>query len=132
MRLLSLQSLPIDQNPKVYARYGQTKVYAHHGQRNEHIQQNNLQNSHRRHGEEVPCNENWSAPERPHQGNSDEKNFDQDQKLSRRNIRWTCRRLEEVSIAINFSVMTLGAVSCEGDVMLPYFFEAGLKVNKVD
>ena len=64
---------------------------------------------------------------------SDEKNFTQDQKVNRKNNRWLCRDISEVPVVMHTkfpqTVMVLGVVSSEGDVMPPYFFLKGLKVN---
>ena len=64
---------------------------------------------------------------------SDEKNFCQDQKVNVRNDRWLCSDPEEVPIVMSTkfpaTVMVLGVISNEGDVMPPFFFEAGLRVN---
>ena len=64
---------------------------------------------------------------------SDEKNFTQDQKVNRKNNRWLCRDISEVPVVMHTkfpqTVMVLGVVSSEGDVMPPYFFPKGLKVN---
>jgi hypothetical protein len=64
---------------------------------------------------------------------SDEKNFSQDQKVNRKNNRWLCADISEVPIvmATKFpaTVMVLGVVSNEGDVMPPHFFQKGLKIN---
>jgi len=64
---------------------------------------------------------------------SDEKNFNQDQKVNSRNNRWLCEDPSEVPIVMKTkfpaTVMTMGVISNEGDVMPPHFFEAGLKVN---
>ena len=64
---------------------------------------------------------------------SDEKNFTQDQKVNRKNNRWLCSNPKEVPIvmATKFpaTVMVLGVVSNEGDVMPPHFFPKGLKIN---
>jgi hypothetical protein len=64
---------------------------------------------------------------------SDEKNFSQDQKVNRKNNRWLCADITEVPIvmATKFpaTVMVLGVVSNEGDVMPPHFFAKGLKIN---
>ena len=64
---------------------------------------------------------------------SDEKNFSQDQKVNRNNNRWLCSDPSDVPIimATKFpaTVMVLGVVSNKGDVMPPYVFEAGLRVN---
>lgn len=64
---------------------------------------------------------------------SDEKNFVQDQKVNRRNDRWLCKGPDEVSTVMHTkfpaSVMVLGVVSSEGDVMPPHFFSQGLRVN---
>ncbi len=64
---------------------------------------------------------------------SDEKNFQQDQAHNKRNDRWIATERAEVpGIArtkFPAQVMVLGVISNEGDVMPPYFFEQGLKVN---
>lgn len=64
---------------------------------------------------------------------SDEKNFVQDQKVNRRNDRWLCQTAGEVPTVMHTkfpaSVMVLGVVSSEGDVMPPFFFRQGLRVN---
>ncbi len=64
---------------------------------------------------------------------SDEKNFSQDQKVNRRNNRWLCADPSQVPIVMSTkfpsTVMVLGVVSNEGDVMPPHFFEKGLKIN---
>ena len=64
---------------------------------------------------------------------SDEKNFTQDQKVNKKNNRWLCSDPKEVPIvmATKFpaTVMVLGVVSNEGDVMPPHFFPKGLKIN---
>lgn len=64
---------------------------------------------------------------------SDEKNFDQDQKVNRRNDRWLCSNPTEVPTVMHTkfpsSVMVLGVVSNEGHVMPPHFFPQGLRVN---
>jgi hypothetical protein len=64
---------------------------------------------------------------------SDEKNFSQDQKVNRKNNRWLCADISEVPIimATKFpaTVMVLGVVSNQGDVMPPHFFQKGLKIN---
>lgn len=64
---------------------------------------------------------------------SDEKTFHQDQKVNSRNDRWLCKEISEVPIVMHTkfpaTVMVLGVVSNEGDVMPPHFFEKGLKVN---
>lgn len=64
---------------------------------------------------------------------SDEKNFDQDQKVNRRNDRWMCKDPSEVPRIMQnkfpASVMVLGVVSSEGHVMPPHFFPQGLRVN---
>ena len=57
---------------------------------------------------------------------SDENNFVQDQKVNRKNDRWLCKGPDEVpkGMHIKFpaSVIVLGVVSSEGDVMPPHFF----------
>lgn len=64
---------------------------------------------------------------------SDEKNFQQDQKVNRRNNRWLCESVTNVPIVMKTkftaTVMVLGVVSNEGDIMDPYFFSQGLKIN---
>jgi hypothetical protein len=64
---------------------------------------------------------------------SDEKNFSQDQKVNKKNNRWLCANISEVPVvmATKFpaTVMVLGVVSNEGDVMLPDIFAKGLKIN---
>ena len=64
---------------------------------------------------------------------SDEKNFNQDQKVNPKNNRWLCDDPRDVPIIMKTkfpaTVMTMGVVSNKGDVMPPYFFEAGLKIN---
>ncbi|QQP52144.1 Transposable element tcb2 transposase [Caligus rogercresseyi] len=64
---------------------------------------------------------------------SDEKNFNQDQKVNKKNNRWLCSDPSEVPIvmATKFpaTVMVLGVISNKGDVMPPHVFEAGLRVN---
>lgn len=64
---------------------------------------------------------------------SDEKNFDQDQKVNRRNDRWLCKYPDDVPRVMHTkfpaTVMVLGVISSEGDVMPPHFFENGLRVN---
>lgn len=64
---------------------------------------------------------------------SDEKHFDQDQKVNSRNDRWICKSIEEVPVVMKTkfpaSVMVLGVISSEGDVMAPHFFEKGLRLN---
>lgn len=64
---------------------------------------------------------------------SDEKNFDQDQKINRRNDRWLCSEPTEVPRVMHTkfpaTVMVLGVVSNEGHVMPPHFFSQGLRVN---
>ena len=64
---------------------------------------------------------------------SDEKNFDQDQKVNRRNDRWLCADPSEVPRVMHTkfpaTVMVLGVVSNEGHVMPPHFFTQGMKIN---
>ena len=66
---------------------------------------------------------------------SDEKNFDQDQKINRRNDRWLCSNPTEVPRVMHTkfpaTVMVLGVVSNEGHIMPPHFFQQGLRVNAV-
>ena len=58
---------------------------------------------------------------------SDEKHFDQDQKVNSRNDHWICESIEEMPVVMKTkfptSVMVLGVISSEGDVMPPHFFE---------
>ena len=64
---------------------------------------------------------------------SDEKNFDLDQKVNRRNDRWLCSDPKEVPTAMHTkfpsTVMVLDVISNEGHVMPPHFFLQGLRVN---
>ena len=64
---------------------------------------------------------------------SDEKNFTQDQKVNRKNNRWICEDRNDVPIVMSTkfpaTVMVLGVISNEGDVMPPFFFPKGLKIN---
>ncbi|UYV68049.1 hypothetical protein LAZ67_5002908 [Cordylochernes scorpioides] len=64
---------------------------------------------------------------------SDEKNFDVDQKVNPRNDRWICKDPSEKPVVMHTkfpaSVMVLGVISSEGDVMPPHFFEKGLRMN---
>ena len=60
---------------------------------------------------------------------SDEKMFTTDWKPNRRNDRYICASIADVPVAMKSkhpdSVMVLGAVSSEGHVMPPHFFEPG-------
>ncbi len=64
---------------------------------------------------------------------SDEKNFSQDQKEKRKNNRWLCTDISKVPVvmATKFPaiVMVSGVVSNKGDMMPPYIFAKGLKIN---
>ncbi|UYV63624.1 hypothetical protein LAZ67_2005052 [Cordylochernes scorpioides] len=64
---------------------------------------------------------------------SDEKNFDLDQKVNPRNDRWICKDPSEIPVVMHTkfpaSVMVLGVISSEGDVMPLHFFEKGLRMN---
>jgi transposase len=64
---------------------------------------------------------------------SDEKVFVQDQVVNRRNSRWLCFDKKEVPVVMSSkfpgTLMVLGVVSNEGDVMPPHFFSKGQKVN---
>jgi hypothetical protein len=64
---------------------------------------------------------------------SEENNFSQDQKVNKKNNRWLCADISKVPIvmATKFAatVMVLGMVSNEGDVMPPHIFAKGLKIN---
>lgn len=76
----------------------------------------------------------WCARRKDESGDfSDEKNFNQDQKVNSKNNRWLCDDPTEVPIVMQTkfpaTVMTLAVVSNKGDVMPPHFFEAGLKIN---
>ncbi|QQP39799.1 Transposable element tcb1 transposase, partial [Caligus rogercresseyi] len=59
----------------------------------------------------------------------------QDKNSNRQNDRWICQIVDEVPVVKHTkfpsSVMVLGVISSEGDVMPlpPHFFEKGLKVN---
>ena len=63
---------------------------------------------------------------------SEEKNFDQDQKVNPRNDRWLCVDPTEVPTVMctkfPATVMVFG-VSSEGHIMPPHFFPQGLRVN---
>ncbi|QQP37208.1 Transposable element tcb2 transposase [Caligus rogercresseyi] len=56
---------------------------------------------------------------------SDEKNFNQDQKVNKKNNRWLCSDPSEVPIVM----ATKFPATVMGDVMPPHVFEAGLRVN---
>jgi hypothetical protein len=64
---------------------------------------------------------------------SDEKKFTKDQEINRRMNRWLCSDPSEVPIIMSTkfpaTVMVLGVVSNEGDVMPTHFFPKGLKIN---
>lgn len=64
---------------------------------------------------------------------SDEKNFCQDQLVNRQNDRWIAANAHEVKRVMKTkfpaTVMVLGVVSSEGDVMPPHIIEEGLRVN---
>jgi hypothetical protein len=64
---------------------------------------------------------------------SDKKNISSDQKVNRKNNRWLCTNISEVPIvmATKFrgTVMVLGEVNNEGDVMPPHISHKGLKIN---
>ena len=64
---------------------------------------------------------------------SDEKNFNQDQKINRQSDRWLCANPSDVPYVMHtkFSatVVVLGVVSNEGHVMPPHFFPQKLRVN---
>ena len=59
----------------------------------------------------------------------DKKNFDQHQKVNRRNERWLCIESSELSRVMHTNVsatgMILWIVGNEGHVMSPYFFTQG-------
>ena len=67
---------------------------------------------------------------------SDEKNFDQDQKVYRRSDRWLWKDPDDVPSVMHTkfpaTVMVLRVVSSEEDVMLPHFFQKGLRVNTAE
>ena len=56
---------------------------------------------------------------------SEEKNFQQDQKVNWKNNRWLCANADEVPIVIKTkypaTIMVLGVVSNEGYIMTPHF-----------
>ncbi|UYV65445.1 KDM2A [Cordylochernes scorpioides] len=56
-----------------------------------------------------------------------------DQKVNPRNDRWICKDPSEIPVVMHTkfpaSVMVLGVISSEGDVMPPHFFEKGLRMN---
>lgn len=64
---------------------------------------------------------------------SDEKNFQQDQIVNRKNNRWLCENAHEVPILMKTkfpaTVMVLSVISNEGDIMSPHFFQQGLRVT---
>ena len=64
---------------------------------------------------------------------SDEKNFCQDQKINSQNNRWLSVSPKDVPRVIQMKFpgtsMVFGAVSSEGDVMLPYFSPEACKLN---
>ncbi|QQP53619.1 Uncharacterized protein FKW44_006153 [Caligus rogercresseyi] len=64
---------------------------------------------------------------------SDEKNFTQDQKHNSQNNRWCVKNPHEVPIVgqtkFPAAVMVFGIISSNGDVMPPYFFPKGLRLN---
>ena len=63
----------------------------------------------------------------------DEKNFDEAQKINRSNDRWLCSDLSEVPKAMctkfPSSIMVLGVVSNERNVMSSYFIPLGFRIN---
>ncbi len=65
---------------------------------------------------------------------SDEKIFTVDITINRRNKRWICKEASEVPMVFRSkkpaSVMVLGVISTNGDVMPPHFFKPGQMVNK--
>jgi hypothetical protein len=67
---------------------------------------------------------------------SDEKNFNQDQKVNKRNNRWLYSDPTEVPIVMSTkfpaTVMVLWVVSNERDVMPPHIFPKGLRVNTAE
>lgn len=64
---------------------------------------------------------------------SDEKNFTQEQKINKQNHRYLTDDPDEVPVVVKIkfpiNIMVLGVISSEGDIMPPYFFEKGLRVN---
>jgi transposase len=64
---------------------------------------------------------------------SDEKNFSQEQKVNSQNDRWLCSEPEEVPVVMTpkfpATVMVLGVISSDGDVMPPHFFEKGQRIT---
>ena len=64
---------------------------------------------------------------------SDEKNFQQDQVVNRRNDRWLCADITEVPVVMRTkypqTLMVLGVVTSEGEVMPPHIFERGSRLN---
>jgi len=64
---------------------------------------------------------------------SDEKNFQQDQKVNWKNDRLLCANADEVPIVMETkypaTIMVLGVVSNKSDITTPYFFKQGLRVN---
>ena len=64
---------------------------------------------------------------------TDQKSFDQDQKINRRNDSWLCGDSSDILHVIHTkfleTVMVLGVVRNEGQVIPPHFFHQGLQVN---
>ena len=64
---------------------------------------------------------------------SDEKNFNQDQKINRQIDKWLCADPSDVPHVMHTkfpaTIMVLGVVSNEGHVMPPYFFPQRLRMN---
>jgi len=65
---------------------------------------------------------------------SDEKIFTVDRSINRQNSRWICREPLEVPMVFTSknpaSVMVLGVICSNGEVMPPHFFKRGQTVNK--
>ena len=66
---------------------------------------------------------------------TDEKNFQQDQKVKWKNNRWLCENADEVPIVMKTkypgTVKVFGVVSNEGNIMSPHFLQQELRVNAV-
>ena len=64
---------------------------------------------------------------------SDEKKFVQVIRVNVQNDRWLCRDPSDVPVVMHSkmpaSIMILGVVSAEGDVMPPHIFQQGLRLN---
>lgn len=64
---------------------------------------------------------------------SDEKTFPVKQKVNRRNSRWLCSDADDVPVVEHGhhpeSILVLGVISSEGDVMPPLFIQRGVRLN---